>query len=260
MNLDEITPMLLTYNEEPNLGRALEKLKWAKQILVLDSFSTDKTKEIAKSCPQVKWVQRKFDSFAGQCNFGLKQIESEWVLSMDCDYIVRDELVEELKGLRVEVAHGFRASFVYCIWGHPLRATLYPPRTVLYRREKAKYQDEGHGHRVDVDGRIGELRGKIEHDDRKSLDRWFASQNKYMIIESKNLLSTPMNELKLQDRLRRRIIVAPWLVFFYTLIWQRLILDGWPGWYYVFQRVLAETMLALRLAEAKVLGSSSKPS
>ncbi len=257
MNPDEITPMLLTYNEEPNLRRALDKLRWAKQILVLDSFSTDKTEEIAKSHPQVKWMQRKFDSFAGQCNYGLEQIESEWVLSMDCDYILRDELVEELKGLRVDGLAGFRASFVYCIWGRPLRATLYPPRAVLYQRSKAKYRDEGHGHRVDIDGKVGDLRGKIEHDDRKPLDRWFASQNKYMIIESQNLLSTPMSELKLQDRLRRRIFIAPWLVFFYTLFGQRLIFDGWPGCYYVCQRVLAETMLSLRLAEAKILSKGN---
>src|SRR5262249_10145376 len=55
-----------------------------------------------------------------------------------------------------------------------------------------------------------------------------------------------------QDRVRKWIVVAPVLVFFYTLFAKRLILDGWPGWYYVFQRTLAELLLSLRLIEARI--------
>src|SRR6266566_8588368 len=60
------------------------------------------------------------------------------------------------------------------------------------------------------------------------------------------------------DRLRRWVVPAPFLVFFYTLFVKGLILDGWPGWYYVLQRTLAETVLSLRLMEAR-LGVRGEP-
>ena len=60
------------------------------------------------------------------------------------------------------------------------------------------------------------------------------------------------------DKLRRKMVVAPFLVFFYTLLVKGLILDGWPGWFYVFQRTFAEIMLALRLLEKKLEAPDGK--
>ena len=175
--LDNITPLILTFNEAPNIRRTLEKLGWAKRILMLDSFSTDETLDIVKSYPQVRVVQRKFDTFAGQCNFGLQQIDSTWVLSLDADYVLSDELNREMAELKptAEVG-GYRAAFTYCIHGRPLRASLYPPRTVLYRKDLARYRDEGHGHRVQIDGPVLPLCGVIHRDDRKPLERWLKEQ------------------------------------------------------------------------------------
>jgi len=254
--LQEITPLILTHNEAPNIGRTLERLPWAREIVIVDSGSTDATLEIARSFPSVRVVHRPFDTFAGQCNFGLEQIASSWVLSLDADYLVSDELVSEVQALAPpsDVA-GYSVAFKYCIGGRPLRATLYPPRTVLYRREKARYRDEGHGHRVQIDGRVETLRGLIYHDDRKPFARWLAEQKRYMVAESRHLLRTPATELPVQDRLRRWIVVAPILVFLYTLFAKGLIFDGWRGWLYVGQRTLAELLLSLRLVEARILGT-----
>lgn len=250
MNLD-ITPLILTFNEAPNLRRTLDKLTWAAEILVVDSFSTDETLAIAGLFPQVRVVQRSFDTFANQCNFALGLVTTEWVLSLDADYVLSDQLVQDLERLTPEVdVAGYSVRFIYCIDGRRLRASLYPPRTVLYRKDRAQYYDEGHSHRVKIDGPVGPLHGVIYHDDRKPLDRWLHDQNKYTILESQNLLSTPLAKLKLPDRLRRAIVVAPALIFIYTLLAKGLILDGRPGWYYVFQRTLAETLLSLRLIQA----------
>ena len=255
----EITPLILTYNEAPNVGRSLEKLRWAEKIVVVDSFSTDETEAICSHFPQVEFVQRKFDSFADQCNYGLSLIGSPWVLSLDADYILTGELVAELRALEPDAAcDGYRVNFVYCVGGRPLRSTLYPLRTVLYRRAKACYRNEGHGHRVQISGAVGALRGRILHDDRKPLDRWFAEQLKYSAQEAKYLLATPREDLNRADRLRRRIVFAPFVVFFYALLWRRLILDGWPGWHYVLQRTLAETLLSLRLIEQKLKPGGAK--
>jgi glycosyltransferase involved in cell wall biosynthesis len=248
--LTYITPLILTYNEAPNLGRTLERLSWAKEIVVLDSFSTDETLNIARRHSQVRVIQRRFDTFAGQCNFGLQQIRTPWVLSLDADYVLSGGIRDELAALkpRAETA-GYRAGFTYCIFGRPLRDSLYPPRTILYRGACAHYTDEGHGHRVQIEGAIIPLRSKILHDDRKPLEHWLGEQNRYMIREAAELLATPMNQLKFQDRLRRRIVIAPALVFLYTLFAKGLILDGWPGWFYTLQRTYAEVLLSLRLLE-----------
>lgn len=248
----DITPLLLTYNEEPNIARTLERLHWATEIIVIDSFSTDKTLEILSSDPRIQVYQRKFDTFANQCNYGLTKITSDWVLSMDADYVLSQSLVEELQSLEFsDEMDAYAVGFVYCVFGKPLRATLLPPRKVLYRREKARYEEDGHAHQVSIlGGRVSMLKNKIEHDDRKSLSRWIASQDKYMIIEAKKITETPAHELSFPDRIRKKKILAPFVVFFYCLFVKKGILDGRAGWYYVFQRTFAEILLSIRLLEA----------
>ena len=68
-----------------------------------------------------------------------------------------------------------------------------------------------------------------------------------MIIEAQHLLSTPLDRLSAQDQLRRRIFVAPAVMFLYLLFARGLLLNGWPGWFYVCQRTLTEVLLSLRL-------------
>lgn len=248
----DITPMILTYNEAPNIARTVESLAWAKQILVIDSFSEDQTLEILRAYPQVALLQRPFDSFAGQCNFGLQQIQTPWVLSLDADYVLSDDLVREIQAIDLSGGlAGFAVGFQYCVFGKPLHGTLYPPRTVLYRRDKARYHDDGHGHRVDVQGTTGKLRSYILHDDRKSFSRWLQSQDRYMIAETKKLTTTPNRQLGRADRIRKTKVLAPFIVLLYCLIAKGTALDGWPGWYYTLQRVAAEIILALRLIEAE---------
>lgn len=245
----DITPLLITFNERENIARSIAALSWARQVVIVDSGSTDGTLEIARAAhPNVRVRTRPFDSFAGQCNFGLAQITTEWVLSIDADYVLTPEVIREMGALDPsdDIA-GYSAGFRYCISGRPLRRTLYPARTVLYRRHLAKYRDEGHGHRVSVNGKIEALKGKIDHDDRKPFGRWIRSQQVYARVEARHLRSTPLRELNFQDRLRCCILIAPPAVFLYLLIARGLILDGWTGWFYVGQRTIAELLLSLRL-------------
>lgn len=250
--LEQITPMIITFNEAPNLRRTLDRLTWARRILIIDSGSTDETLEIARSYPQVEIVTRKFDDFAGQCNFGLTRVATPWVLSLDADYELTDRLVAELKTLCADDNAGFSASFIYRIYGHALSSTLYPSRVVVYRVEGASYRNEGHGHRISIAGKVRPLTGKIYHDDRKPLARWLASQQRYARAEADYLLSGEGRVLGRVDRLRRMGWPAPILVFFYTLVWKRCLFDGWPGWLYVLQRTAAETMIALEIVDRKL--------
>jgi len=248
----DITVMILTFNEAPNIRRTLAELSWASVIVVVDSGSTDGTLDILREHPSVRLFTRVFDTFANQCNFGLEQVQTEWVLSLDADYVLTSAFKNELKKLKPEENQaGWKAPFVYCVHGRRLRSSLYPPRSVLYRRKLATYVDDGHGHRVSLKGGVKMLESSILHDDRKPLSRWFAAQITYADHETLKLVSASPHELNRADRIRRMIWCAPFLVLVYTLFLKGLFLDGWPGWFYAFQRMLAETMISLRLMERK---------
>jgi glycosyltransferase involved in cell wall biosynthesis len=77
MNLDLITPLILTYNEAPNIDRTLRPLSWAKEVIVIDSGSTDETLAICKKFQNVRIVIRPFDNHTAQWNFGLQQVKTK---------------------------------------------------------------------------------------------------------------------------------------------------------------------------------------
>jgi|ERR1051326_530447 glycosyltransferase involved in cell wall biosynthesis len=247
--LDQITPLILTYNEAPNIARALAGLSWAKEIVLVDSFSDDETVAIAKSFANVRVLQRVFDNHRNQWEFGLKEtgMRTPWVLALDADYVVSREVVAEIERLRPEGIHGYRARFIYCINGKRLRSGIYPPVTVLYRREAATYVQDGHTQRVALQGTIEELRAPLIHDDRKSFRRWLQSQGQYTELEAQKLSEADPAELGLTDRMRRWCVVVPPAMLVYCLIVRGGILDGWQGFYYAFQRTVAELMLAVNL-------------
>ena len=250
--LEEITPLILTFNEAPNIDRTLQRLTWAKRISVVDSYSTDETLDVLQSYPQVQVFQRKFDTHTNQWNYGLQQVKTEWVLSLDADYILTDDLIAEIDALpKDSLIDGYFVRFKYCVFGKPLRGTLLPPRQVLFRKEKAIYVEDGHTQLLRVNGKSGRLTSYIYHDDRKSLSRWLWAQDQYMLIEAKKLRETSATELSFGDRIRLHKIIAPFLILIYCLIINRGLLDGWAGLYYAFQRAIAEIILCLYLISSE---------
>lgn len=247
--MKDLTALILTYNEKENIGRTLNALQFVGHVLLVDSFSNDNTIEIARTIrPDVVLEQRAFTSFADQCNFGLSRIRTEWVLSIDADYVLTPELGAEIQSISAPTEiQGYSARFHYCVFGRRLRSSLYPPRVVLYRRDAATYYNEGHGHRVQIAGTVKGLARFIDHDDRKPLRRWLQSQSGYVEIEALHLLTMADKDLSTADCLRKRIFYAAPAVFLYLLFARGLLLDGWPAWFYVCQRTIAELMLSVRL-------------
>jgi len=255
--MTEITPLIITYNEAPNLERTLERLSWAKDIVIVDSMSTDATRVIASRYPAVRVFERAFTTHAEQWNFGLQQtgITTEWVLALDADFVMTTEAIGEISELSPPPAvAGYRVPFTYCINGTPLRSGVYPPVTVLYRRDAAIYEQDGHTQRVRVDRTVMPLSSRILHDDRKPLSHWIASQVRYMRLEADKLESAPDSALASVDRLRKLIVVAPPLMFVRCLFIGGGILDGWAGLFYALQRATAELILSLSLIERRLFG------
>jgi hypothetical protein len=227
--------------------------------VVVDSFSTDATIQLAKQFPNVRVFQRPFDTHAQQWSFGLEQteIKTPWVLALDADYILTDEFIQEIDCLDPKSGpSGFSARFIYCLQGKPLRSGIYPPVTVLYRHNCSRYGQDGHTQRVRVEGEIQNLRSRVLHDDRKPLRHWLKAQARYAELEAQKLCSVRPEHLKPTDRMRRWIVVAPPAMLLYCLIVRVGLLDGWAGLHYAFERTIAETMLSLYLIDRKIGGSS----
>lgn len=243
--LDQITPIIATYNEAPNIERVLSALSWADEVLVIDSFSDDATLELCAKFNNVRVIQNKYTGPTDQSNFGLAQdIQTEWVLSMDADYVLTPALQNEMAKLAPtnSAVQGFEIGFEYLINGRALRGSLYPPRTCLYRRKSAYYRQDGHTQRVVIEGLVLALENKIQHDDRKPYSRWLASQRKYASQEAQKLTGARWQTLSWPDRLRY-LGIAPLAVIPYTLLIKGLVFSGLAGLEYTWQRVIAEVYL-----------------
>ncbi|MGC4095636.1 MAG: glycosyltransferase family 2 protein [Nitrospira sp.] len=195
---DCVTPLILTWNEAPNITRCLDKLRWAKRVVVIDSGSTDNTEQLARAFSNVEFIVRSFDNHTAQWNFGLAQIASPWVLSMDADYILDSDFEQELATRTVELTiSAWMARFHYVISGLRLRGSLYPPRAVLFQKAKCRYVPDGHTQRLEIEGPSSFLNAVIDHDDRKPLSRWILSQDAYAKLEAVKLMEADLGAPKI---------------------------------------------------------------
>lgn len=252
--MNDITGLILTRNEAPNIARTLEKLTWLREVVIVDSESTDETREIAARFANARVVTRPFTTHEEQWNFALEQtgVTSEWVLALDADFVLTDAIVREIQSLEPDAkTSGYWASFQYCIDGRPLRGAAYPPVTVLFRRGRGRYVQDGHTQRIALEGTRRQLTASILHDDRKSLSHWLSSQARYMALEA-DKLSDPSAALGTVDRIRKLVVVAPPAMFVYCYLVRGGIFDGRAGLFYALQRAASETILSLFLVQRQL--------
>jgi len=250
--LDKITPLILTLDEAPNIGRCLDQLGWAREVVVVDSGSTDGTQAICAKHPQVRLVTRPFDNHANQWNFGLSQtgIASDWVLALDADYVLNTAVIDELRSLQPgDEVDGYWLDFRYAVYGKVLRSGIYPPVLSLFRRGRGRYVQDGHTQRAKVEGSVGRLRATAIHDDRKPFARWLRSQSAYAQLEAEKL---DRGNPGLKGFLRARTPFSPILMGLYCLILRGAVFEGPPGWFYALQRTLAEAMIAAALLDRRL--------
>lgn len=256
MSPAHITPLILTWNEAPNIERCLRGLAWAGRVVVIDSGSTDETLAICSRFPQVEVITRSFDNHTAQWNHGVDAVATPWVLALDADYEVPEAFVDEISELAEDGStSAWFANFRYRINGRDLRRCLYPPRAVLFDKSRCRYVEDGHTQLLRTEGATGTLNTPLVHDDRKPLSRWLDSQRKYAALEADKLLAGPAR--KWPDRIRQWIWPSVPLVFLYTLFVKGCLLDGWPGLHYTLQRTVAEAILAMELLGRRIPAAQS---
>src|SRR5262249_13656646 len=188
--LEQITPVLLTYNEMENIGRTLNRLTWAKDIVVVDSGSTDQTLAILAGFPQVRMFHRTFDTLGNQWHYAMQEtaIRTPWILRLDADYQVTDNLLQELRQLDSNApVDAYRIAFDYAISSRKPYSSLYPPNTILLRRGRFSVRDIGHTEVWTVGGPVRNLEARVIHDDWKPTEQWLTAQGRYMRRELQKL-------------------------------------------------------------------------
>ena len=250
--LSHITPVVITLNEEANIGRTLGQLGWADCVLVMDSYSEDRTCDLVQDCPNAVLVQRRFDDFARQCTAAIRHpaITTEWVMPLDADYFLTGELIDEISALRPAAnTAAYSARFDYCLDGEVINANLYPPRIILARKKELSFYMDGHAHRRKVNGATVRLIHPVRHDDRKPQELWQHNQLLYARREAAKLLTNGNQTLRVSDLVRKYIPYSPYLVGIYCGLFKRLWFGGPNGRKYVKQRMFFEHALQTELAK-----------
>ncbi len=267
-----ISVLILTFNEEINLLGCLESVSWSDDIVVFDSFSTDRTVEIAKAAG-ARVFQRKFDNFAIQRNAALNKVQYKypWVLMVDADERWPREIYDEIKAtLNSHTSNGvtiyhFRRKDIFL--GRWLRrASGYPTwfgrlakiGSVSVKRE---INEEYH-----TDGKKEYLRGHfIHYPFNKGIDYWFERHNRYSSMEAEALLaerrtllrtinlfsSDPTIRRKFIKQLAFRVPLRPFLVFCYLYFFRMGFLDGIAGLTYCRLRSIYEYMIDVKVKELR---------
>ena len=250
--IDNITPVVLTYDEASNIGRTLDRLDWAASVVVLDSGSTDETKEIALSHPNVKWFERSFDNHQAQWTHAIHNtgITTEYVLALDADMQLTDEFEKELQEifLRGDFAGG-DVSFVYCYYGRPLSGSLYPNQVRVFRRLDVLISQVDHSQHFAVKGPVYKFRNRLIHDDRKSLERWVAAQVSYQELNDQAIRNGGSSRFR--DYLRRSGLMPP-VIGLFAYLRSGGPLGGAASARYAYERMVCESLLAIRLMNRRL--------
>jgi glycosyltransferase involved in cell wall biosynthesis len=221
----KMSAVVLTKNEEKNIEECLKCLSWADEIIVIDSFSSDKTTELASKIGG-NVFQRAFDNYAAQRNYGNSKAKNDWVFSVDADERITEELKNEIfkaLNLRPDTA-GYMIPTLDYMFGRWIRhGGWYPQYHVrLYNKTKARWDGDIH-EKLLVEGEIKCLKEPILHYSHLRISDFVKKMNLYTDMEAKVSASgTPLIMLS-------RIIIIPIVVFFYKYIYQLGFLDRWHG-------------------------------
>ncbi len=273
--MTDVAVVILTFNEEKNIRHALASVcDWARQVFVFDSFSTDRTVEIARSFDGVVVVQHAFENYGKQRNAALEllPIEAEWIFFLDADEYPSDELKAEIT--RVIASHpqenGFYASFRLIWMNRWIRRGYYPTWLMrLFRRGKGRCEVRAVNEHVSVDGAVGYLEHDIIHEDHNGLDRWIEKHVRYAEREAQASLARvagagelDANLLGTQAQRKRWIrynvwerlppLVRPSLYFGYRYVLRGGFLDGPEAFAFHFlQGLWFQTLVDLKYLELK---------
>lgn len=265
--------VILTYNEEGNLPRCLASLSGCDDIVVLDSGSTDRTQEIARS-GGARVVERKFDDFATQRNFAHETVpfKHPWILHLDADECMTPELHDEIiQACREDTKSAYLIANKLMFMDRWVRhVATYPAyQGRLLRLGQSSFKWAGHAMVLDRSDRgTGTLREPyIHYNFSKGISDWLARHNRYSTSEAERIVAetstfgdawrqfrggdTPEKKKQAFKRCADFLPFRPLVRFLYLYVWKWGFLDGRPGFEYSVLMAFYDYLIKLKVRELR---------
>ena len=263
---DNISIFIITYNEEIDIKQCLDSVTWSNDVVILDSFSTDKTLSIAHTFNNVRTFQKEFENYSNQRNHGLKNInfKNPWVLILDADETCSIELKKELLS---EKFHNNKEAIVYSLRRKTFFANKWLKHNSMYNVwidrlvKPQKVSFYGHVHeKLHYNGISKKLSNDINHYPfSKGLDHWITRRNRFSSLsaeeelnrgyklEIKNAFSRdPVKFRQFLNAIYRKLPFR-WIIFFiYNFFIKFSFLDGRRGIYYILLESYYEFLIVCK--------------
>jgi glycosyltransferase involved in cell wall biosynthesis len=276
--LSNIEVIIPTFNEEVNLPAALQSVMgWADAVHVVDSESTDRTRDIAIDAGAMV-VVKPWLGYAKQKNWALRNlpIGSDWVFILDADEIILEPLRDELLAIAAKdpdtvAESGYYVNRYFKFLGKRIRHCGFYPSWNLrfFKRGTAKYEDRAVHEHMLIDGPTLKLQGHMEHDDRRGLETYMAKHNRYSTLEAEAILAGNTegeglranlfgNQLERRRWMKKRLyrhLPAKWVWrFIYMYVFRLGVLDGMTGLRFCLFMSAYELLIGLKIVELQKSG------
>ena len=219
--------VVITYNEEHNIARLLKSVARADECIVLDSGSTDRTVEIARS-HGAKVYCEPWKGYAAQKNSAIEKASGEWILALDADEAVEPELMAEIRYVidRNPSLYGYRIPFKHFFLDRWMRhGGYYPDRKLrLFRREHGCFGERPVHESVRVNGPVATLRHAILHHGYPTLEGYIRSMNRYSSLGAEIVLAGGRRRFRVMN-----VFFRPLVTFVYNYVFRLGFLDGKEG-------------------------------
>lgn len=190
---NKITGLIITFNEERNIEEVINNLDFVDELIIVDSYSTDKTVELINKYPNVKLIQNKFENYTSQRNIALEHATFNWILFIDADERVSNKLkIEILETVNSETNHSafyFYRKFMF--QGKHLRFSGWQTdkNIRLFLKDKAEYVSTKLVHeKLIINGTVGKLKHKLIHHSYTDYNSYKQKMVYYGELKAKELL------------------------------------------------------------------------
>lgn len=237
----KITAVVVTFNEEKNIKRCLDSLKFCSEIIIVDSGSSDKTISIAKKY-KAKIFFKEFMNFSDIKNYGISKAKNQWVLSVDADEVISNELQQKIKEAIEKDFNGYYIKRVNYFLGKPIKYSGWGAdfQLRLFKKNNGKFYGAVH-EAVKVSGKVGYLNEPILHYSYTDSKSYFEKMNRYTSIQAQK--SKPFLFFKL--------LFSPIFKFIKMFFIKLGFLDGFHGFILAIYSSFSEFVKISKMIEYK---------
>tara|TARA_B100001250_G_scaffold86265_1_gene71363 strand:- start:305 stop:1087 length:783 start_codon:yes stop_codon:yes gene_type:complete len=254
----DITVLLPTFNSEKTVKKTLDSISWAKEIIIIDSFSNDLTLDIAKKYKNINIIQHEYINSAKQKNWSLDYCNYDWILQIDSDEILDDNSDKIIRDAiqnanqKIKCFRFKRKNFVLGKWVK--YGGFYPDwQYRLFRKDYAKWNDREVHANLLVEGDIKTIELKIIHNGMPNISKQLGNLNRYSRYEADEMLK------KGEKFMFSKWIVGSIAIFFKKYFFQFGFLDGWRGFLLAIYTAFYFFISYAKFLELKVLRLEKSP-